>query len=245
VQAPWGAVLQCSPLAAAANHFFTAGDLALRDDEAEWRAVASQAGVEPDNLLLMSQVHGVHVADASSGSARPWPRPEADILISDDPGAAIGVRVADCVPILLAEETGRAVAAIHAGWRGLVQRAPIAGVHALRARYGVRPERLIVAMGPAIGQCCYEVGAEVRQAFVGAGHHTSLLEEWFRPEAHGTFFLDTVRAAREQLEGTGIPPTRIHEAGLCTKCHAGLFHSYRAAGKGAGRMIGVIRANPL
>lgn len=245
MQAPWGAVLQCSPLAAAAHHFFTAGDLALRDDEAEWQAVASQAGVAPGNLLLIAQVHGAAVADASSGSARPWPRPEADILISDDTDAAIGVRVADCVPILLAEETGRAVAAIHAGWRGLVQRAPIAGVDALRARYGVRPERLIAALGPAIGQCCYEVGAEVRQAFVQAGHHASLVEEWFRPGSTGKFNLDTVRVAREQLEGTGIPSSRIHEAGLCTKCHAGQFHSYRAAGKSAGRMAGVIRAGSL
>lgn len=242
MQAPWGAVLQCGPLSAAARHFFTAGDLALRDDPDEWRAVAAQAGVEPDDLLLMTQVHGAAVAEASVGSRRPWPRAEADILISDDPAAAIGVRVADCVPILLAEETGRAVAAIHAGWRGLVRRAPIAGVDSLRTRYGVRPERLIAAIGPAIGACCYEVGSEVRQAFVESGHHASLLEQWFEPKERGKFHLDTVRAARHQLEGTGIPPSRIHTVDLCTKCHADLLHSYRVSGSQAGRMVGVIRA---
>jgi polyphenol oxidase len=242
VQAPWGTVLFCRPLAAAARHFFTARDLVLRDDVAEWRAVASYAGVAPEHLLLMSQTHGANVALASAGRPGPWHRPEADILISDDPDSAIGVRVADCVPILLAEETGRAVSAVHAGWRGLVGRAPIAAINALRERFGVRPERLIAAIGPAIGACCYEVGAEVREAFVEAGHHARLLERWFQPKADGKFLLDTALAAQDQLEGTGLPVSRIHSADLCTKCHAGAFHSYRAHGQHAGRMVGVIRA---
>ena len=242
MQAPWGAVLQCVPLAAAARHFFTAGDLSLRGDAGEWQAVASFAGVAPDNLLLMAQTHGADVADASAGTARPWLRPAADILISNDPDSAVGVRVADCVPILLAEETGRVVSAVHAGWRGLQRRAPIAAVDALRARYGVRPERLIGAIGPAIGVCCYEVGADVREAFAEAGHHARMLERWFQPAAAGKFLLDTGLAARDQLEATGLPTSRIHSADLCTKCHAGLLHSYRSAGHGVGRMAGVIRA---
>lgn len=242
MQAPWGAVLHCRPLSAAARHFFTAGELTLRDDAGEWQAVASLAGVAAENLLLMTQVHGAGVGEASAGYPRPWPRPEADILISDDHESAIAVRVADCVPILLAEETGRAVAAIHAGWRGLVKRAPIAAVDALRSRYGVRPERLIAAIGPAIGGCCYEVGDDVEQAFVEAGHHAQMLERWLAPKPGGKFHLETVLAARDQLEGTGLPASRIHAADLCTRCHPALFHSYRAAGQGAGRMTGVIRA---
>jgi polyphenol oxidase len=242
VQAPWGAVLVCLPLAAAARHFFTARDLVLRDDLEEWRAVASYAGVVPDNLLLMSQTHGASVAVASASGPRPWQRPEADILISDDSDSAIGVRVADCVPILLAEETGRVVSAVHAGWRGLAHRAPIAAIDGLRERFGVRPERLIAAIGPAIGACCYEVGAEVRGAFADAGHHSSLLDRWFQPKPDGKFLLDTALAARDQLEGTGLPLSRIHSADLCTKCHSAGFHSYRAHGKNAGRMVGVIRA---
>lgn len=242
VQAPWGAVLQCRPLSAAARHFFTAGELTLRDDAGQWRAVASFAGVAPENLLLMAQTHGAVVAEASSGRPLQWSRPEADVLISDDRESAVAVRVADCVPILLAEETGRAVSAVHAGWRGLLGRAPIAAIEALRSRYGVRPERLIAAIGPAIGGCCYEVGPEVRQAFVEAGHHPQMLERWFQPKPHGRFHLDTRLAAQDQLEGTGLPGSRIHAADLCTKCHGPVFHSYRAVGPGAGRMAGVIRA---
>jgi hypothetical protein len=234
-------VLQCGPLAAAAPHFFTARELALREDDDDWRQVAAYAGVESDKLLLVRQVHGAGIALAPRDRSGPWARPKADIIATDDPESAIGIRTADCVPILLAEETGRAVAAIHAGWRGLAARAPIVGVNALLERYGIRPERLIAAIGPAIGACCYEVGADTRQTFVEAGHHSRMLERWFDPRPGGKFHLDTVLAAREQLEGTGMQPSRIHSADLCTKTHMNVFHSYRAQDAGAGRMVALIR----
>src|SRR3990167_8574949 len=133
-QAPWGRVLRCGPLMTAADHFFTARELTLGEDVAGWHRVAALAGVTEENLLLVKQVHGAAVAVASADRPRTWTRPEADVIATDDPRAAVGVRTADCVPILLAEETGRVVAAIHAGWRGLAARAPIAGVAALGQR---------------------------------------------------------------------------------------------------------------
>jgi polyphenol oxidase len=241
-QAPWGHVLACCPLAALADHFYTAGDLTLRADEREWSAVAGFIGVPREDLLLIRQVHGDAVAAASPDRPRPWPRPDADSLISSDPQAAIAVRVADCVPVLLAEETGRAVAAMHAGWRGTLQRAVIAGVSALLSRYGVRPERLVAAIGPCIGPCCYEVGASVLAAFREAGHHPAMLNRWFAPRSDGKLHLDLWRATRDQLEGAGLSPENIHVAELCTKTHAGVLHSYRVAGERAGRMAAVIRA---
>ncbi len=237
---PWGDVLACAPLAAAADHFFTARNLALQEDASGWRQVAGAIGVRPENLLLVRQVHGATVAVATPGR-QGWTRPDADVIATDDPETAVAIQTADCVPILLAEDSGRAVAAVHAGWRGLAARAPIAGVDALLHRFGVRPERLIAAIGPAIGACCYEVGPEVREAFALAGHHPDLLDRWFEPRPAGRFRLDTVAAARGQLEEAGVPPPRIHAAGLCTKTHANVFHSYRADGARAGRMAAVIR----
>jgi YfiH family protein len=234
-------VLRCGPLAAAADHVFTAGDLRLDAGDPDWARVAALAGVASDDLLLVTQVHGAAVALATRDRRRPWQRPEADVIITDDPDVAVGVRTADCLPILLAEDTGRIVAAVHAGWRGLAARAPIAGVHALFEHFGVRPERLIAAIGPAIGRCCYEVGPDTHQAFVDAGHHATVLDGWFEPREEGKFHLDTVRAAREQLEGTGVLSARIHDAGLCTRTHAGVFHSYRASGASAGRMVALIK----
>jgi hypothetical protein len=242
-QAPWGLILRCVPLAAAAAHFFTVKNLTLRDDAAEWEGVAAAMGVARTDLLLVRQVHEATVAVASADRRRPWHRPDADAVISNDPTAAIVIRVADCVPILLAEESGRAVAAIHAGWRGTAKRAAIAGVSALQTTYGVRPERIIAAVGPSIGPCCYEVSESTLQTFREAGHHSSMLERWFEPRAEGKFHLDLWRATRDQLEGAGVMPENIHIAELCTKTHADVLHSYRVDGDKAGRMIGIIRAS--
>lgn len=238
----WGRVLRCVPLSAAADHFFTANDVELRDRPDEWAAVAQAIGVPLDDLLLIRQVHDAAVAVVSRDRAAPWDRPEADAVISNDPDAAIAVRVADCVPILLSDETGRHVAAVHAGWRGTAKRAVIAAVAAMQARYGVRPERLIAALGPCIGPCCYEVGESTRQAFREAGHHASMIEKWFAPTAAGKFHLDLWQATRDELEGAGVNPDTIHLAGLCTRTHADRFHSYRVQGDRAGRMAAVIRA---
>jgi len=204
--------------------------------------VASEIGVAVDDVLLVRQVHEATVAVASADRLRPWPRPEADVIVSNDPDAAIAVRVADCVPVLLADETGRAVAAIHAGWRGIAKRAVIAGVSALQSNYGIRPERLTAAVGPSIGPCCYEVSESTYQSFRDAGHHATMLERWFEPRPEGKFHLDLWRATRDQLEGAGVVPDNIHAAALCTKTHADVFHSYRVQGTNAGRMIGIIRA---
>jgi purine-nucleoside/S-methyl-5'-thioadenosine phosphorylase / adenosine deaminase len=234
-------VLQCAPLAAIAPHVFTSRALTLRDRADEWTAVARSMGVPVEDLLLVKQVHGAAVATALPGRARPWTRPDADVIVTDDPAVAVGVRVADCVPILLAEDTGTAVAAIHAGWRGMAKRAAIAGINALQKDFGIRPERLVAAVGPSIGPCCYEVGQTTRDAFHAAGHHDAMLDQWFEPRSGGKYHLDLWRATRDQLEGAGILPANIHVAELCTKTHAAAFHSYRADGERAGRLLGAIR----
>jgi hypothetical protein len=240
-QEPWGAALRCAPLAAAAEHLFTGRDLTLRDAPGEWTAVAASMGVEVGDLLLVRQVHEASVAVASADRARPWRPPDADVIITDDRDAAIGVRVADCVPILLAEDSGRAVGAVHAGWRGMARRAPLAGVMALQRHYGVRPQRMIAAIGPCIGPCCYEVGENTRDAFRDAGHHAALIDRWFAPQPSGRLHLDLWRAARDQLEGAGLLPDHIYAADLCTKTHAAVLHSFRAAGETVGRMVAAIR----
>jgi YfiH family protein len=238
-QEPWGSALQCAPLLALAPHVFTSRALTLTDGRDEWAAAAASVGASVDTLLLIRQVHGAAVAFGSSEQT-PWRRPEADVIATADPRVAVGVRVADCVPVLLAEDSGRAVAAVHAGWRGTAARAAIAGVEAMQ-RYGVRPERLVAAVGPSIGPCCYEVAEHTFDAFREAGHHETLLGRWFARTAPGKYHLDLWRATRDQLEGAGLLPANVHVAGLCTMTHQETFHSYRAHGKHAGRMLAAIR----
>lgn len=240
MQAPFGPVLRCAPLLPYADHFFTTASVALRESESEWLALAALAGVTPDRLRLLHQVHGRAIATASGGDA-PWTRPEADGVIADDPSVALVVRVADCAPVLLADRRLGVTAAVHAGWRSTMQRILPAAVEALTTAYGTRPADLVAAIGPSLGHCCGEMGEEVVEAFRAAGHPEAVLEQWFLRGPGPRPHFDLWRANREQLEESGVRPDGIHVAGLCTQTHPTVFHSYRAAGLGAGRMAGVIR----
>jgi YfiH family protein len=242
-QAPWGPALRCVPLAPHAQHLFTTGNLQLRDNAAEWDAVADAMGVSRSHVLLIRQVHGADAAVARRGTAADWSTPEADIIVSDDPDSAIAVRVADCAPILMADTRTGAVGAAHAGWRGTVQSAAVSAIHAMQREFGTNAAELIAAIGPCLGACCGEVGAEVVEAFRSAGHQASSLERWFSDGPRGRPMLDLWQANVDQLAAAGVPRERIHVAGICTKTHAATMHSYRAAGAAAGRMLGVIRCS--
>jgi YfiH family protein len=240
-QAPWGFVLRCRPLSDVADHFFTGGDLRLGSDEREWEAVAHEIGVDPAHLLLIRQVHRADAAIVRSGRTGSWERPQADVIVSDDHTSAIAVRVADCVPILLADTRRRVVGAVHAGWRGTVQRAAMAGVRAMQTSFGSNPADLVAAIGPCLGRCCGEVGPEVVQAFREANHHADSIRRWFEAGTSGRPHIDLELANRDQLEECGVRADRIHASGLCTQSNAGVLHSYRADKDGSGRMAAVIR----
>jgi hypothetical protein len=230
----------CRPLLCYAEHFFTAGSITLRDSEAEWNGLAALAGVSPDRLRLLNQVHGRVIARVTRETV-PWTRPEADGVVTDDPSVALVVRVADCAPVLLVDRRRGVVAAVHAGWRSTMQQIVPAAIDALTVSYGSQPGDLIAAIGPSLGTCCGEMGEEVVDAFRAAGHEEATLEAWFRREPGKRPHFDLWRANRDQLEGAGVPGEAIHVAGLCTRTHPGIFHSYRADGAGAGRMAAVIR----
>jgi YfiH family protein len=240
-QEPWGLALRCQPLSLVAPHLFTTANLRLVADEGEWRAVAERMGLETHQLRLIRQVHGMDVAIARAGSEGRWERPEADVIISDDPQVAIGVRVADCAAVLIADRRKGVVSAAHAGWRGTVKRAAAVAVDALARTFGSDPGDLVAAIGPCLGPCCGEVGPEVVDAFREAGHAAHDVDRWFTPGASGRAYLNLWHANRDQLQAAGIPPAQIHTAEICTRTYSDLFHSYRAHQDRAGRMVGLIR----
>ena len=122
----------------------------------------------------------------------------------------------------------RAVAAVHAGWRGTVQRIAYETIAAMREKFSSRPEQLQVAIGPGIGRCCYEVGREVAAQF---RQYDSVPNDGTQP-----VHLDLAAINRRQLEQAGVPPEQIYLAGLCTMCNAE-FHSFRRERTHAGRML--------
>jgi polyphenol oxidase len=240
-QAPWGAVLQCEALLPYADHFFTAASLRLKDRPEEWNAIASHAGVGRGALLLLRQVHGHNIVTVRPGRTELWAPPEADAATSNDPFSALVVQVADCAPILLADTRLGAVAAIHAGWRSTVQRIVIGTVRMMGDQFGTRAADLIAAIGPSLGECCGEMGEEVVEAFRTAGHDETEIQKWFSRSLGAKPHFNLWDANRDQLIAAGLHGGEIHVAGLCTRTHKHVFHSYRAAGPEAGRMAAVIR----
>lgn len=241
-QAPWGPVLQCLPLLDVADHFFTAGSIELVANDPEWDAVAAFAGVARPQLRLLHQVHGATIATSPPGEARSWVPPRADAVVSADSSAALGVRVADCAPVLIADRRTGVVAAVHAGWRSTMQRICLEAVAMLQRELGSRPGNLVAAIGPCLGPCCGEMGDEVVEAFRAAGHDDRAITRWFSREDGRRPHFDLWRANVDQLQDAGVPVSSIHVSGLCTRSYPEVFHSYRAQGPGAGRMVGVIRA---
>lgn len=184
------------------------------------------------------------------------------------PGIVLGIRVADCMPILLVDRERRAIAAVHAGWRGALNRIVEKTAGEMCRSFNSRPQDLLAAIGPSIRKCCYEVGPEVVDAFCGAFpngegffHKVPATPEESRmalryqtlftlqaPPGHQVeerkAHLDLAAVARYQLEQTGIPPSQIYMADYCTACRTDLFFSYRKEGIRAGRMLAVIGMRP-
>jgi YfiH family protein len=238
-QEPWGRALRSTNLPV--PHLFTSRDLVLRDDEGEWTAVAASLDVTPDRLLLIAQVHGVDAAVRRKGDTEAWTRPRADVIVTDDPSVAIGVRTADCAPVLLYDRARHVAGAVHAGWRGTAQGAARAGVRALAREFGSSPADLVAAIGPCLGACCGEVGPDVLDAFRSGGADAPSMAAWFTPGSGDRWFLDLERANRDQLVHAGLRADAIVTSGLCTKTRRDAFHSYRGDGPHAGRLLAVLR----
>ncbi|MGC9162450.1 MAG: peptidoglycan editing factor PgeF [Thiomonas sp.] len=189
---------------------------------AQNRARLQQAlgGAQP---RFLQQVHGVEVADLD---AQPDPRiePVADAASTTQPGVAATVLVADCLPVLLAAPQGRAVAAAHAGWRGLAAGVLEASLQRVCAQAGCDPSEVQAVLGPAIGPQAFEVGEEVRNAFVAL--HPSAGAA-FRPGRPGKWWADIWQLARMRLEHAGMRPGSIAGGGLCTFSQPQRFYSYR------------------
>jgi YfiH family protein len=207
-----------------------------------WAAALRSLDASPDRLMRVRQVHGNTVRMLRRGSVdsgASGERPDGDAIVSNQPGLALAVLVADCVPILIADPRTGSAAAVHAGWRGTCARVAGAAIGVLRRECAVDPGSLVAAIGPSIGPEDYEVGEEVRSAFAAAGHAQPDLDRWFRL-ADGRLTLDLWAANRDQLTAAGLAPDRIYTAGLSTLRHHGFLASYRADRDKAGRMAAII-----
>lgn len=247
------------------------------------RKFIKQLGASAFSLAMLRQIHSTHAFEVRRKpdggldyeppgvrgiAPAELPRAAADCragdaLLTRQPGILLSVRTADCVPILIADPRRRAVSAVHAGWRGALERIVEKSVGEMRRAFDSRPPDLFAAIGPGIRVCCYEVGPEVVDAFRGrfadsdgffrppppdgaararAGRYPTLSTY---PPGHGpdhapAAHLDLVAVARSQLESAGVRPSKIEVADYCTACRTDLFYSFRKEGARAGRMMAVI-----
>jgi YfiH family protein len=179
------------------------------------------ARIDQDTMASLQQIH----SSLSMTVMEPGCAGEADSLVTSTPGLAVSVRTADCYPILIADKATRAVAAVHAGWRGTAAAIAKRTVSRMEEEFGTRPENIYAVLGPGIGACCYEVGEDVAAHFgrKRAGH------------------LDLAALNRRQLLEAGVPGEQIDAVGSCTFCEAEKFYSYRREKEEAGRMVSFIR----
>jgi YfiH family protein len=184
--------------------------------------------LDQTGMASLKQIHSslVLVADRGEGGIG-----EGDALLANEPGLTISVRTADCLPILLVDSIHKAVAAVHAGWRGTAGEIAGKTLRQMQLNYGTHPENILAAIGPGIGACCYEVGEEVARQF--------------GQERAGR--LDLALENVRQLERFGVPAEQMDCLSVCTFCNPGQFHSWRRDKNTSARMVsyvGILSAAP-
>jgi YfiH family protein len=220
-----------------------------------------QSALDATDLTLISlkQIHSdvIHVFNTAPNEPC-----KGDASITNRPGLLLGVQTADCVPILLVDPRKRAIAAIHAGWRGTLARIAIKAIGQMQMHFGTNPADLLAAIGPSIGGCCYEVGTEVATQFLS---QFADAPDWFdefrtgdepnpvqwlnmMPPGHQpppkNVHLDLKKANRAQLLTLGLRPQNIFVSDLCTACCPDLLFSYRKQGPRSARLLSVVGISP-
>jgi YfiH family protein len=245
------------------------GDKVLNLGDVEWDSRENveenkrrfQAALRAIDLQLIS-LHQIHSDVVRSFDAAPAQQCKGDASMTSRPGLLLGVRTADCAPVLLVDPKKRVIAAVHAGWRGTLQRVVAKAVGRMQMEFACRPQDLLAAIGPAIGGCCYEVGTEVASAFAAkftnaaqffdelrTGDEPNPLQ-WLNrmPPGHQpppkNVLLDLPKANRLQLLEGGLLERNIFVSDLCTACRVDFLFSHRRERAHSGRLMSVIGIRP-
>lgn len=201
--------------------------------EANHRLILQTLGLSRSEVVTAHQVHGNSVAIVGMEHARSV-IPTTDALITRTPGVTLMLRFADCLPIVLWDPVQQAIALAHAGWRGTAANAAQRIASMMVEEFGSDPTQMIAGLGPAIGPCCYQIGAEVANPLKAS------LQNWERAikvTEGSTYCLDLWEANRQQLVEAGV--RRIEISHVCTSCHTDEFFSHRAEKGRTGRFAAV------
>lgn len=191
-------------------------------------------------LATAWQVHGDGVKLVAADQDIDNSEERFDGLVSEMPGVLVGVKTADCVPILIGDARTRVFAAVHAGWRGTVKSIVVRAIDKMQSKFGSEPKDMIAAIGPAAGCRNYEIGEDVIGAFAAAFEGSA---KYFSPTSESHAYIDLHLANKDQLLACGVPMDAIYTAPYCTMERIDLFYSYRVEKKlygKTGRLLSVI-----
>jgi len=221
------------------NLSFSRGD----DEETvreNYRRCAEAFGCDLSQMVLSRQPHGdrieeVHAGDGGMRLVRDILPPERDAVMTDEPGVVLVTSHADCVPVYLVDTEHHAIAMVHAGWKGTSLCIAEKAVYAMRTRYGTDPGKLLAAIGPSIGVCCFEVGEDVEKIF------RENFPGWDIFDASGEKTRIDLWACNEgQLLRAGVKKENIAITGTCTACHTQTFFSHRREKGQTGTMAALL-----
>jgi YfiH family protein len=254
-------VFRPSQRAGELNLGFTTTDEKARVASNRERFLSAVTGDPHFPMVTLRQIHSSLLCRVGKVDAGDEATHKADGMMTNRAGVLLSIQTADCIPVILADRRKRAVAGFHAGWRGTLKRIVENGVGRMRLEFGSKPEDLIAAIGPGIGQCCYAVGDEVRDEFESQFAYAGelfrevsdsdpikkqypLLFLTARAPGHSrigpSLHLDLVEANRRQLLDAGLKADAISVVGECTSCHTDRYFSYRAEQGFTGRMFSAV-----
>ena len=202
------------------------------------RRMFSALGHKNAEIVSLNQIHSNRVFVVETARYSEIENYKGDGLVTNIENVALAIKTADCFPILIVDPIRKAICAVHSGWRGTLSRILPGAIDEMVRRYQSDPARLMVALGPGIRECCFEVGEEVARMFKEAYPGESTART--RPDVPGKYLVNLAGVLKTQLTQAGIPPENQHDSGMCTCCNTREFFSLRAEGAAAGRMISVI-----
>ncbi|MDR2599776.1 MAG: peptidoglycan editing factor PgeF [Oscillospiraceae bacterium] len=228
-------------------HNFSPGEDDYENIIENYKIIMSSQGFDMKSLVTLQQKHTSNIIVADDNIVKKYRSnplgfcqisEAADALVTNIKGLLLSVRTADCVPVLLYDSKNQTIAAIHAGWRGTLTGIIQKTIKCMTKEYNTNPKDIKVAIGPAIGLCCFEVGFEVQESFVK--EYGEDINKYFTTQPESKPFCDIKSMSKAFLIETGVLEENIEVSDLCTKCNPDLFFSYRFSGGKCGLMSSFI-----
>ena len=217
------------------NISFKEGDLESKVLQ-NWHRLAMAFAIPLEHFITLNQVHGDNIFIIkpfgeyySSSEALNY-----DAIVTSRTNLAVCIKTADCVPVFIVDRVKKIIAVVHAGWKGTALEITTKVVRLLQEKYGSSPLDILTAIGPSIGQCCFEVDTPTANAFFEQKNNEAFLFPGARPNK---WMLDLAEANRRQILNCGIPEANIDVSDLCTSCRQDLFFSHRGSGGITGRQV--------